>query len=287
MMKAMTRRNFIGSGSLAAGAALFACGKPSLARANPIGMPVGVQTYIVRDTIGNDFTGTLRQLAGMGYQSIELCSPPGYGKSWEPLTKLTATHMRETIRGAGLSCESCHYSFAELQAHMDERVAYAKDLGLKQMIVSGFWLKKDATLPDWLKAADECNRMGERAQKAGIQLGFHNHHFEFAQIDGKLIYDELMKTLDPALVKMQFQVAVVNIGYKAVTYFKKYPGRFISLHLADYSAEKKQAVPVGQGVVDWKELFSEAKAAGVKNYFVEMGVNLLKPSCEYLHGLNV
>ena len=285
-MKAMTRRGFIGKGLLAASAALLAGCRSGVASAKPLGMPIGVQTYIVRDTIGKDFAGTLRKLAGMGFQTVEMCSPPGYGKDWEPLTKLTAPQMRETIQAAGLSCESCHYPFVELQEHLDERVAYAKELGLTQMVVSGFWMKKDATLDDWRKSADACNRLGERTRKAGIQLAFHNHHFEFAQIDGALIYDELMNRLDPELVKMQFQVAVVNIGYKAVTYFKKFPGRFISLHLADYSAEKKQAVPVGQGIVDWKELFSEAKAAGVKNYFVEVGTELLKPSCEFLRGLN-
>jgi sugar phosphate isomerase/epimerase len=283
----MTRRGFIRKGSLAAGAAVFACGRPELAHANPLEMPIGVQTYIVRDTIGKDFEGTLRGLAGMGYKTIEMCSPPGYGKDWEPLTKLTAAQMRETIRAVGLSCESCHYPFVELQEHLDERVAFAKELGLTQMVVSGFWMKKDATMDDWRRSAEACNRLGERTRKAGIQLAFHNHHFEFEKIDGTLIYDELMSRLDPALVKMQFQVAVVNIGYKAVTYFKRYPGRFISLHLADYSAELKKSVPVGQGVVDWKELFSEAQAAGVKNYFVEMGMDLLKPSSEYLRGLKV
>jgi len=286
-MKAMTRRGFVGKGSLAAGAALLACGRPRQACANPLEMPVGVQTYIVRDTVGKDFAGTLRKLAGMGFQRIEMCSPPGYGKDWEPLTKLTASQMREAIRAAGLSCESCHYPFVELQEHLDERIAFAKELGLTQMVVSGFWMKKDATMDDWRKSAAACNRLGERTRKAGLQLAFHNHHFEFARIDGVLIYDELMSKLDPELVKMQFQVAVVNIGYQAVTYFKKYPGRFISLHLADYSTEKKQAVPIGQGIVDWKELFSEAKVAGVKNYFVEMGPDLLKPSCEYLRGLQV
>lgn len=272
---------------MAAGAALFACGRAGTARANPLGMPIGVQTYIVRSTIGKDFPGTLKRLSGMGFQMIEMCSPPGYGKDWEPLTKLSAAQMREAIWAAGLGCESCHYPFVELQGHLDERVAFAKDLGLKQMVVSGFWMKKGATLDDWRKSAAECNRVGERVRKAGLQLAFHNHHFEFAQIDGKLIYDELMKVLDPELVKMQFQVAVISAGFKAVTYFRKYPGRFISLHLADYSAEQKKLVAVGQGIVDWKELFSEARAAGVKNYFVEMGVDLLKPSCDYLRGLTV
>jgi sugar phosphate isomerase/epimerase len=285
-MQALTRRGFIGRSCLAAGAALCAAGRPATARANPLGFPIGVQTYIVRDTIGKDFAGTLKRLSGMGFQSIELCSPPGYGKEWEPLTHLTAAQIRETIRTAGLTCESCHYPLVELQAHMDERVAFAKDLGLKQMVVSGFWLKKEATLSDWRASAEACNRLGARARKAGLQLGFHNHHFEFAQIDGKLIYDELMKVLDPELVKMQFQVAVISAGFKAVTYFRKYPGRFLSLHLADYSTEKKQTVAVGEGVVDWKELFAEAKAAGVRNYFVEVGTPMLKPSCDYLRTLN-
>ena len=258
-----------------------------MARANPLGMPIGVQTYIMRDTIGKDFAGTLRGLAEKGFQTIEMCSPPGYGKEWEPLTKLSAAQMREAIRAAGLSCESCHYPFTELQSNLDERMAYAKELGLTQMVISGFWLKENATLDDWRKSADEANRMGERTRKAGLQLAFHNHHFEFAQIDGALIYDELMNRFDPELIKMQFQVAVVSIGYKAVTCFKKYPGRFISLHVSDYSTDLKNQVPVGQGVVDWKELFVEAKAAGVKNYFVEMGSELLKPSCDYLRNLTV
>ena len=284
-MQTITRRNFLGQGCLAA--ALCACGRPAAARANPLGLPIGVQTYVVRDTIGKDFAGTLRGLAEKGFQTIEMCSPPGYGAEWEPLTKLSAAQLREAIRAAGLGCESCHYPFTELQDHLDERVAFAQELGLKQMVISGFWLKENAALGDWLKSADEANRLGERTRKAGLQLVFHNHHFEFAKIDGTLIYDELMKRFDPELVKMQFQVAVVNIGYKAVTYFKKYPGRFASLHLSDYSADLKSQVPVGQGVVDWKELFAEAKAAGVKNFFVEMGPELLKPSCDYLRALAV
>ena len=279
----MTRRGFLINGCLAAGAALCA-GK---ARANPLGMPVGVQTYVVRDTIGTDFEGTLKRLAGMGFQAIEMCSPPGYGKDWAPLTKLTAKQMRETIGAAGLGCESCHYPFVELKEHLDERIAFAQELGLKQMVISGYWLKKGAAMDEWRQAADATNALGERVRKAGLQLVFHNHHFEFESIDGTLIYDELMRRLDPALVKMQFQVAVISAGYKAVTYFRKYPGRFQSLHLADYSVEQKKSVPLGQGVVDWKELFGEAKAAGVKNVFVEMGVDLLKPSCDYMKALTV
>jgi sugar phosphate isomerase/epimerase len=287
-MKTITRRDFIRKSTAAVGAGFLVCEEAIQANANPLEMPIGVQTYVVRDTIGKDFEGTLRKLAAMGYQSIEMCSPPGYVSSgFGPLAKLKASEMRGIIHSAGLCCESCHYSFGELRENLDERMAYAKELGLKQMIASGFWLKKDASLADWLRAAEELNKLGERTKKEGIQLGFHNHHFEFNKIGETLIYDALMDKLDPDLIKMQFQVAVINIGYKAVTYFKKYPGRFISLHLADYSETEKKSVPIGQGIVDWKELFAAAKMGGVKNYFVEMDLDLLKPSSEYLFNLKV
>jgi sugar phosphate isomerase/epimerase len=93
-----------------------------------------------------------------------------------------------------------------------------------------------------------------------------------------------MSRFDLDLVKMQFQTEVVNLGYKAATYFNKYPGRFISSHLSDWTADKKQ-VPVGQGVIDWKEFFSAAKTGGVKNFFVEMDLDKFKDSAAYIHSM--
>ena len=81
---------------------------------------------------------------------------------------------------------------------------------------------------------------------------------------------------------MQFQVAVVNIGYKAADYFRKHPGRFISAHLADWDKEKDKQVPIGQGEVDWKDFFEAAKIGGVKNIFVEMDPETFKDSAKYL-----
>jgi sugar phosphate isomerase/epimerase len=85
---------------------------------------------------------------------------------------------------------------------------------------------------------------------------------------------------------MQFQTEVINLGYKAADYFKKYPGRFISSHLSDWTADKKE-VPVGQGVIDWNEFFAAAKTGGVKNFFVEMDLKNLKGSVPYIHSLSV
>ena len=254
--------------------------------ATPLGLPIGFQVYPLREALAKDFPGTLRQMAELGYRTVEMCSPPGYVSSgFGPLAKLSASEIRRTIEGAGLHCESCHYSFQELKEHLDERIAFARELGLKQMIASGFWLKPDATMTDWMRSAEELNRMGERTKQAGIQLGFHNHHFEFKKLDGVLIYDALMGKLDPELIKMQFQVAVISLGYEAATFFKKYPGRFISLHLSDWSSLTKKAAPIGQGAIDWKQLFDAAPIGGVKNYFVEMNFEAMKASYPFLRDL--
>jgi sugar phosphate isomerase/epimerase len=247
---------------------------------------VGFQVWTLKDMLVKDFSGTLKMMAGLGYQSVEMCSPPGYESSgFGPLMKLKAKEMKQIINDAGLVFESTHYGFDELQNNLDGRIEFALESGQKQMILSSFGIQEKASLSDWLKAADELNKIGEKSKKAGIQMGFHNHHMEFAKINDTLIYDALMKELDPEYVRMQFQVAVISIGYKAATYFKKYPGRFISAHLADWSASDKKEVPVGQGVVDWKEFFTSLETGGVRNIFVEMGMATFKESATYLHSL--
>jgi len=271
----ISRREWLGS------AAAVAAG--SMLRADPLGMPIGVQTWIVRDAIQKDFPGTLHMLAESGFRTIEMCSPPGYG--WTPLANMSAEQMRKSIESAGLHCESSHYQFQELKKSADERIAFAKELGLTQMVASTFALPNTATMADWLGAAADLNAIGEKTRKAGIQLGFHNHDFEFHEIDGALVYDKLMGALQPDLVKMQFQVGVISLGYKAETFMRKYPGRFLSMHLADYSPAEKKQVPLGKGVVNWPEVFSAAKIGGVKNYFVEMDMDLMKASIPYLHSL--
>ena len=79
-----------------------------------------------------------------------------------------------------------------------------------------------------------------------------------------------------------FQMAVVNIGYKAADYFRKHPGCFISSHLVDWSPEKEETVPVGQGIVDWPDFFEAAKKGGGKNFYVEIAPEMFKESAEFL-----
>jgi sugar phosphate isomerase/epimerase len=290
-MNNLSRRKFLKSSAMVIGSAVAAAHIPlSLSAMEPakkIKMPLGFQVWTLRDQLVRDFPGTLKMMEELGYKSLEMCSPPGYESSgFGPLMKLKAREMKQIINDAGLICESSHYGMGEFRDNLGERIEFALESGQKQMILSGFWLPEGASMSDWLKAADELNEMGVRAKRAGIQLGFHNHSMEFAQIDGVLIYDALLNQFDPDYVKMQFQVAVIELGYKASTYFTKYPGRFISAHLADWSPVEKKAVPAGQGIVDWKEFFDASRKGGVKNIFVEMDPATFKDSASYLNALS-
>jgi sugar phosphate isomerase/epimerase len=287
-MKKINRRIFIGKTTMSLGAALVYSQLPEqlLAYSSTANIAIGFQTWVVKDMLGKDFAGTLQMVAKQGYQLVEMCSPKGYKDiGFGSLVNMKTTDMRSIINDAGLTCPSCHFGFSELTTdQLDDRIEFAHQLGLTQMICSTFWLPKNATLNDYFSAVDKLNTAAEKIKKAGMQTGFHNHEFEFAMLEGQLIYDALMSRFDPELVKMQFQTEVINLGYKASTYFNKYPGRFISSHLSDWTADKKE-VPIGKGVIDWKEFFAAAKTGGVKNIFVEMAPDTFKDSAAYIHEL--
>jgi sugar phosphate isomerase/epimerase len=238
--------------------------------------------------IAKDFPGTLKALAGAGFQSIELCSPAGYSdEGFGGLTKYKGSELKKIINDAGLTCVSSHFGMDELRQNQDERIAWAKDVGLTQMLVASLGGPKNPTMDDVKRAADEYNKMGEKAAKAGIQQGLHNEDFELSTVDGKRTYDVLFELLNPKFVKFQFQVSTISKGYDAAEYFKKYPGRFVSMHVQGWSADAKKIVPVGEGTLDWKNIFSAAKTGGIKNYFVEMKLEMMQASVPFLRSLQV
>jgi sugar phosphate isomerase/epimerase len=287
-MDSFSRRTFL-KNSAAAGLLPAAAGA---LHANPLGLPIGSQTYPHRKRIKDgDFAGLCRDLAGLGITSIELCSP-GYE---EFVSLADGKQTRSIIEDHGLHCPSAHFDLNELRHKQDQSIAWAHDIGMTQMGTASLDgpVKNGTTTMDAVKrAADEYNKIAEKAAQAGIQQFLHDETFEMSKVDRRLTYQVLLELLDPKLVKMQFQMSAMPAVGDPVMYFNKYPGRFISMHLQGVnqnapSGGRGHGVAVGHDGLDWAKIFEAAKTGGLKNYFIEQNWDLTVQSAEYLKGLKV
>jgi len=304
-MAALSRREFLKKTATDAAVAGFLAAGAAELRANPLGLPIGSQTYPHRAMIKDgNFAGLLKMLADIGVGSVELCSPLGY-TDFASLSD--GKQVRTLIADHGLKCESAHFNMRELREKQSESIAWARDAGITQMITASLGGGNTPTMDDVKKAADEYNKIAAVAAKAGMQQGLHNEGFEVSMVGGERTYDVLFRLLDPKLVKFQFQMSTISQGFVAHEYFTKYPGRFYSMHVQDVDLKAAPPplpvpvapgrggqgrgqgvqVPVGKGSIDWVKTFTAAKIGGVKNYFVEQNMELTKESVAALKAMKV
>jgi sugar phosphate isomerase/epimerase len=297
-----------GAGAAAAGSLPL---MERLAEANPLGLPIGSQTYPHRQRIQDgDFAGLCADMKQLGVGSLELCSPIGY----KEFTKLAdGKETRKILADHGLKSVSAHFELEELRHKHQESIAWAHEVGMTQMgtaSLDGPTPDGVASMDDIKRLADEYNKIGEEAAKAKIQQFLHDERFETAKTaDGKLVYEILFELLDPKLVKFQFQMSAMRQVGDPVMYFEKYPGRFLSMHLQGVDTNAPLPTPgarrgggqgrgqgrggrnpglaVGKDTLDWAKIFAAAKKCGIKNYFVEQSWDLTVQSVAYLKTLKV
>jgi sugar phosphate isomerase/epimerase len=232
---------------------------------------------------------------------LELCSPVGYGAQFASLAN--GKEIKKIMADHGLAAESSHFSMKELREKQSESLAWAKDVGITQIITASLGDGNGGSHPtadQVKKAADEYNKIAAVTARAGLQQGLHNEDFEDSMVDGKRTYDMLFDLLDPKLVKFQFQMSTIDDGLVAADYFTKYPGRFFSMHVQDVDMKtpapagrrdeeggRHLQVAVGKGSIDWVKTFKAAKVGGVKNYFVEQRMDLTRESVAALKAMKV
>jgi sugar phosphate isomerase/epimerase len=155
------------------------------------------------------------------------------------------------------------------------------------------------TLDDWKWNAEQLNRVGELARKAGMRCGYHNHNIEFRSYDGVVAFDELLRLTDPALVTIELDIAwVVTAGHDPVAYLRKHADRISLLHVKDVRKDlqvtqelRAQTTEVGSGQVNWKTVFAAASPKHIHHYFVEQEnferspLEAVKISFDYLRRL--
>jgi sugar phosphate isomerase/epimerase len=300
-MSAISRREFFEKTAVRGTAAAFIAASVAKLRANPLGLPIGSQVYPHRALL-KDFPAYVKTMADMGVTRLELCSPLGYGADFAALSN--AKEVKKIMSDHGVKCESSHFTLRELRQKQLDSIAWAKEIGIKQMIVATLSDGNGGstpTLDQVKKAAEEYNKIADVAAKHGMQQGLHNEGFELSMSDGERTYDRLFDLLDPKLVKFQFQMSTINNGLVAADYFTKYPGRFISMHVQDVDMNApvpppppeggrgrgRGQVAVGKGTIDWVKTFRAAKTGGVKNYFVEQAMELTRESVAALKALKV
>jgi sugar phosphate isomerase/epimerase len=304
-MAANTRREFLEQAAACSGVAGFLVANATEVRANPLGMPIGSQVYPLRSML-NDFTAFTKMMAEIGVTRLELCSPIGYGPEFASLA--SGNEIRKILDDHGMKAESSHFTMGELRKSQQKSIAWAKEVGIIQMITATLGEGNggnNPTLDQVKRAADEYNKIAAVAAEAGIQQGLHNEGFEISIVEGKRTYDLLLDLLDPKLVKFQFQMSTITAGLVGADYFLKFPGRFNSMHLQDVDMNapvpaptpkdgpsgrrrgRRPQVALGQGSIDWVRTFTAAKTGGVKNYFVEQSWELTQQSVAFLKTLKV
>jgi len=228
-----------------------------------------LQLYSVRDDINSDFKGTIAKVAEIGYTGIEAA---GYadGKFYG----LEPKEFKAEIENVGMEVLSSHAgrplaenvaqtNWEEVWKWWDEAIAAHKAAGMKYLVVP--WIPTPKTLADLKSYCDYFNQIGEKCNAAGLRFGYHNHNFEFIEIEGQTMYDYMLNNTDPSKVFFQMDVYwTVRGGKSPVEYFKKYPGRFELLHIKD---EKE----LGQsGMVGFDAIFNNIDKAGAKYIIVEV-----------------
>jgi sugar phosphate isomerase/epimerase len=301
-MHRTSRRTFLKMASVSAVSAAVWSEAPRL-MADPLGLPLGLQLYSVREILPKDYEGTLRQLAALGYREVEAAGFFNHSPS----------EVKQAMDQAGLRCVSAHYPMKDLLPGLDGIILYGKNLGLGYIVCSSPMLKDPSrvadagsqaareamTIEDWRWNAEQLNRIGERANAAGMRLAYHNHTAEFRAENGVVFYDELLRSTDPAMVTMEMDCGwVVAAGKSPVDYLTRYPTRFSMLHVKDFklsgpatSSAPPPSTELGRGSIDYRPIFAAAKKASIQHAFVEQEefdmpmMEALKIDAEYMHGL--
>ncbi len=268
----ITRRSFLKTSSVLSAGLMIV---PSAFK--PKDSLIGLQLYTVRDAMGKDPKATLARVAQIGYHSVEGATYTGSEKFYG----MSPKEFKGFLKRSGLVMYSSHYMLGEQKFNgnalkgtilndWDKAVDDAAEVGLKYMVCAFLMESERGDLDQYKRIADHLNKAGERCKKSGIQLCYHNHDFEFIKQDNQYPYDILL-TADKDLVKMEMDLYwIKKAGMNPMELFKKHPGRFPLWHVKDMDNTPEHSfTEVGNGTINFKEIFEHKNEAGMKYFYVE------------------
>lgn len=255
------RRDFLRTLSGAAlGALAVGCSGGSTAgRARRLDR-IGLQLYTLRSAMAADFEGTLDRVAEIGYREVEFA---GYFDR-EP------AELKRALANAGLAAPAAHVPIEMVRDDLPGLLETARTIGHRWLVVA--WIpEEERSADDYRAVADLFNRAGEATGAADLRFAYHNHDFEFVEMDGQLPYDILLAETERELVDFELDLYwVTRGGYDPLAYFERHPGRFPLVHVKDSAGPPEHhMVDVGAGVIDFGAIFARSERAGIRHYFVE------------------
>jgi sugar phosphate isomerase/epimerase len=285
----ISRRAFLKkSGAAALAGVLAAQGLQAGSLTFPVAQrPIGLQLFTLFNVIDKDVAGNLKKVASIGYQEVESAfSRKGgyYGmkpKEFAALTKdIGLTWRSHHVLGAPFKMPAGAKPPAgadgkpmtippmrNLRDNYQELIEEAAEGGVKYLVCASTPI---GTLDEVKASIEVLNKSAEAAKKAGLIFCYHNHDAEFRKVEGEVPYEMFLSQTNPDHLKMELDVAwAIKGGYDPAALFQKHPGRFPLWHLKDLSQDHKTIEPLGNGIIDYKSIFTHAKKAGLQHLFVE------------------
>lgn len=223
-----------------------------------------------------DVPGTLKKVSDIGYKNLELAGyADGKFYGYKP------AEFKKMVSDLGMVALSSHTQVEAAAVTVDASKLMAEahaELGVKYCVQP--WIEEvDRNIEKYKKIIADCNEVGKIMKGVGIQFGYHNHNFEFANLDGIVpYYDLFLKEMDADLITMELDLFWASkAGQDPIEMFNKYPGRFQLLHFKDmktkqapfFTINKDDICPVGEGVIDFKHILTAKEKAGAKYIIVE------------------
>ena len=245
---------------------------------DPKSFGIALQLYTIRDAMKTDVPGSLKKVSDIGYRYVELADyANGKFYGYEPV------EFRKLVNDLGMEVLSSHTQVEGAGVTLDNARKMAEDhakLGVKYCLQPWIVEEMRTSIASYQRMAANWNQIGAIMKDSGIQFGYHNHNFEFGTLEGKIPYfDVMLAELDKNLVTMEIDLFwTTKAGQNPVEIIKKYPGRFQLFHMKDmYTKEApffttvgvKDFAPVGEGVINFKEILAAKDIAGMKYMVVE------------------
>ena len=222
---------------------------------------IAVQLYSLRNECEKDFTGTLKKVADLGFDGVELA---GYGG-------LSVGELKAVLDDLGLQAASNHVQLARLESEPEQVIREQKELGCSH-IVCPVLPRDRQTRADYEKLIQTLNEVGEMSEKEGITLSYHNHDFELIPFeDGVVPLEYIMEQSNPDWVKAEFDVYwLKKAGEDPVKWLKKYQERTPLVHLKDMTTDGEEFfAELGTGGVDIEAVLAQTSSVPVEWWIIE------------------